>query len=534
VTLEQLARERGVFFSDRSKPCIELPGSGGAGTKFRIRADGSNGQKDQCVVSFLGSDITTASFAMYTFSAAVLVQAITLICFSSFADHGPYRKKMLMMFAYLGSVASAIFIFISPAIYFIAPFVVIVGVTCLGCSFSLLNAFLPLLVTNHQDNAQSEDSSDEQELEALNPESGHVVHRSDPKKLTRDLERSAKISSKGVGLGYIAAILVQCFSILILLLFSKFSISKSNPSLPMRIILFLVGIWWAVFSVPTIMWLRPRPGPPLPTQLQAPLATRPSLFSKLRTQLFYLRFSLASFWATLRSALQLRQCVIFLIAWFLLSDTIATISGTAVLFARTELEMGTIAIALLSITSIGFGIVGAFAWPRIAAFKGLSTKTVLLYCMFLMEIVPLYGLLGYVPFIQKMGFLGLQNAWEIYPLGALHGFIMGGISSYARSVFAPLIPEGREAAFFALYAVTDKGSSAIGPALVGWIVDRAGTIRPAFIFLAILALLPGPLIWRLDMDRGRKDAARMAAKGRERERRIEEEDMGQDFEIDED
>jgi UMF1 family MFS transporter len=56
-----------------------------------MRADG--GEKEQCVVNFLGTEVTTSSFAMYTFSAAVLVQAVTLICFSSFADHG-----MLILF----------------------------------------------------------------------------------------------------------------------------------------------------------------------------------------------------------------------------------------------------------------------------------------------------------------------------------------------------------------------------------------------------------------------------------------------------
>lgn len=410
---------------------------------------------------------------------------------------------MLLTFAYVGSIASALFIFISPSVFFLAPLLVIIGVACLGCSFTLLNAFLPLLVTNHEDNHKLDDDADSDfELEALNPEST-PVHRSDPDKLARDLERSAKISSKGVGLGYIAAILVQVCSILILFLFSKTSISKTSPSLPMRVILFIVGIWWAIFTIPTFLWLRQRPGPPLPTKS----GLRPS---KLSTVFFYIKFSLSSFWATIRQAVRLRQTVIFLISWFLLSDAIATVSGTAVLFARTELSMGTIAIALLSITSIGFGIVGAFAWPRIAAWRSYSPKTVLLACVFLMEIVPLYGLLGYIPFMQSLGFGGLQQAWEIYPLGALHGFIMGGISSYARSVYAPLIPEGREAAFFALYAVTDKGSSAVGPALVGWIVDRAGTIRPAFIFLAVLVLCPGPLIWWLDVEKGREDAGRMA------------------------
>ena len=140
-----------------------------------------------------------------------------------------------------------------------------------------------------------------------------------------------------------------------------------------------------------------------------------------------------------------------------------------------------------------------------------------------MEIIPLYGLLGYIPLFQRLGFIGLQQAWEIYPIAVLHGIVMGGISSYARSVFAPLIPEGSEAAFFALYAVTDKGSSAVGPTLVGRITDNAGTIRPAFIFLAVLVMLPAPLLWRLDVEKGREDARAMAegdAKGRGRYERV--------------
>ena len=212
----------------------------------------------------------------------------------------------------------------------------------------------------------------------------------------------------------------------------------------------------------------------------------------------------------MRKAIRLRQTIIFLISWFLLSDAVATISGTAVLFARTELHMGTIAIALLSITAIGFGIVGAFAWPRVQRHFALQPKTVLLCCIAGMELIPLYGLLGYVPLFKSLGFIGLQQAWEIYPVAVVHGIVMGGISSYARSVYAPLIPEGSEAAFFALYAVTDKGSSAVGPALVGWIVDRAGTIRPAFVFLAVLVVLPTPLLWWLDVEKGREDARAMA------------------------
>jgi len=87
---------------------------------------------------------------------------------------------------------------------------------------------------------------------------------------------------------------------------------------------------------------------------------------------------------------------------------------------------------------------------------------------------------------------------------------MGGLSSYCRSFFGLLIPPGSEAAFYALYAITDKGSSAVGPAVVGVIVDATGQIRPAFFFLAILIALPAPLVLMVDADKGRDDAARTA------------------------
>jgi UMF1 family MFS transporter len=90
VILEQLARENGYFFSDSTKKCVD---HGDAGS-LRMRAEGQN-QTDQCIIRFLGKTMSTSSFAMYTFSAAVMVQAVTLVCFSSFADHGMSLHKHL-------------------------------------------------------------------------------------------------------------------------------------------------------------------------------------------------------------------------------------------------------------------------------------------------------------------------------------------------------------------------------------------------------------------------------------------------------
>jgi UMF1 family MFS transporter len=74
----------------------------------------------------------------------------------------------------------------------------------------------------------------------------------------------------------------------------------------------------------------------------------------------------------------------------------------------------------------------------------------------------------------------------MYPVGAIYGFVLGGLSSYCRALFGELIPPGYEAAFYALYAITDKGSSVFGPAVVGAITDACGEIRPVCFSLFFL------------------------------------------------
>jgi UMF1 family MFS transporter len=94
--LEQLARERGVFWSDKSTPCTAKAPGGAASVVANATAAAVRNlaratverDKDQCVVNIAGFEVTTASFAMYTFSLAVLVQAISLVSFSAVADHG--------------------------------------------------------------------------------------------------------------------------------------------------------------------------------------------------------------------------------------------------------------------------------------------------------------------------------------------------------------------------------------------------------------------------------------------------------------
>ena len=415
-----------------------------------------------------------------------------------------------------------LFMTVAPPVFVLGSILAVIGVTCLGSSFVVLNSFLPVLVAN--DPSVQDTKEETEELPHLNTQGQYTnppspsvddedfgndrsphQRESETKEqppVSPELQLSTRISSKGVGLGYCAAVVVQIFSIVMLVVLSKTSISKASATLPLRFVLLLVGIWWFSFTMVCRMWLRNRPGPPL----ESTGANR----SRWRVWLHSVGFSWKSLWRTIKVAVKLREVLVFLVAWFMLSDAVATVSSTAILFARTELKLSTTSVGLLSITAMTSGMAGAFFWPVISRRFGLKPNQTIILCIALFELIPLYGMLSYIPLIKKWGVFGLQQPWEIFPLAFVHGVVSGGFSSYCRSFFGQLIPPGSEAAFYALYAATDKGSSFIGPAIVGVLIDATGQVRSGFVFIAILIVLPIPLIWMVNVEKGRRDGVAMA------------------------
>ena len=461
---------------------------------------------------------------MYTFSISVLVQALIIISMSGAADHGIYRKSFLLSFAFTGSVATMLFLAVVPQIYAFGALLAIIANTCFGASFVLLNSFLPVLVRRHpsiqamasksdghprcDEQPDSDETGTEDDDRELESSADALLQSADSRRLppasrtnasaSPALQLSTRISSYGIGIGYIAAVIVQTLGILVVLLAGRLTTSST---LILRVVLFFVGLWWFVFTIPAALWLRPRPGPPLPFSNKN---------KHTRSWAGYIAYAWRSLFKTIMRARHLKDVVLFLVAWFLLSDSIATVSGTAVLFAKTELQMKPAALALISLIGTLTGVVGAFSWSKLSRWLDIRPSQTIIACICLFEVIPVYGLLGYIPAIQRLGFLGLQQPWEMYPLGAVYGFVLGGLSSYCRSLFGELIPPGSEAAFYALYAITDKGSSVFGPAIVGAITDRYGEIRPAFVFLAVLIFVPLPLMLLVDVDRGKREGMEMA------------------------
>ena len=437
IALEQLSRERGFLLSDRTKPCkgssidLSTPGPDHRHSTFHSRSP--KAEAGQCIITILGADVNTASFAMYTFSISVLIQALLIISMSAAADHGRSRKSFLLSFAFTGAVATMLFLAIAPEFYLLGALLAVIANTCFGASFVLLNSFLPILVrrellpnfqycltawsalgdlsayealatfyprsananrTGHPTirrlcfDEQNEPvqhgpsilvngherndrfASDESAQALLKPTLEQNESRSSlsKEKVSPALRLSTQISSYGIGIGYFAAVIVQTLGIIIVIVVQP--LTKST-TLPLRLALFVIGLWWLVFTIPSALWLRPRPGPPLPSAAKQ---------GQGRSWVGYSAYAWKSLWKTILRARHLKDVMLFLAAWFLLSDSIATISGTAVLFAKTDLQMKPAALALISLTGTVVGVIGAFSWGKISRTLNLKPSQTIIAC----------------------------------------------------------------------------------------------------------------------------------------------------------
>ena len=80
----------------------------------------------------------------------------------------------------------------------------------------------------------------------------------------------------------------------------------------------------------------------------------------------------------------------------------------------------------------------------------------------------------------------LETVAQAWVLGAVIAIVLGGSQALSRSLFSRMIPAGREASFFGLYEISERGTSWIGPLVFGVVVGMTGSYRQAILSLIVL------------------------------------------------
>ena len=94
----------------------------------------------------------------------------------------------------------------------------------------------------------------------------------------------------------------------------------------------------------------------------------------------------------------------------------------------------------------------------------------------------------------------------MHVLAVWFGACLGSAQAYGRALFSELIPEGHEADMFALFEITDKGSSWLGPLVAALIVQETGRVRPVLLYLLCAMVFPGAALHFLDLEESIKSA----------------------------
>ncbi|RUS24560.1 autophagy-related protein 22-like protein [Jimgerdemannia flammicorona] len=410
ITLEQLARDNGFLLPDKTIPCSQTNN-----VTAPLFAPSPLFDEGRCVVYFLGHWIDTASFSLYVFSFSVIIQALTVISMGPGADHGSYRKILLLTFALLGSISTLLFTVVTPDIFWLGGILAVIGNVSFGASIVCINGYLPLLVRNHWEvrrivqeirERRSVAADDINRRSILTSSASPTTERTpllltpapntDPTLLilahnlhvTTD-RVATSVSANGMAIGYLGGILLLmvCLGIVSFMGETTFSLQVGIS---------LSGAWWLLLSAVAARWLLPRPGPPLPADEGG-----------------YVTYAWKKLGKTVIKARELKNTFWFLVAWVMLSDGYTTITSTALLFAKTALHIPKTDLILIALITPTFAIIGALIFPGLQRSFGLTTKGTIVLLLCLMLFIPAYGCAGFLPLFKDLGWGGLTDPREL-------------------------------------------------------------------------------------------------------------------------
>ena len=137
---------------------------------------------------------------------------------------------------------------------------------------------------------------------------------------------------------------------------------------------------------------------------------------------------------------------------------------------------------------VAFG--GALLFGRIAI--RIGAKRALVIGLVIWTVVVIYAYLG---------LRGENRILEFWILGAFIALVMGGTQAVSRSLFANMIPQGKEAEFFSIYEVSERGTSWLGPLAFGLVNQFSGSLRPAILSIILFFVVGLLLLLRVDVRR---------------------------------
>jgi len=444
-------------------------------------------------VSLFGLPVAPDSVLPFAIAFSVVFQAGFLPILGAIADYSNRRKQMLQLFAIIGAITTIGMFFITPGTWWLGPLLFIIANLAFGSAIVFYNAYLP-------------DIASEEE---------------------RD-----RVSSYGWAMGYLGGFILLALNLALFLLGDNIGVSGG---LAVRINLASAGVWWLGFS--TITWKRLQirrasrtlpegesilsiafkqlsetmetPAKTIAILLLSPLIifiwaplVAPFVFQLLTVQNWSVDLAILPILVPpmtgpmvmliiflRRKYRTLPETSKYLTSYLIYNDGIQTVIAVASTFAAApilngglELDDQILIAVILMIQFVAFG--GALFWGKLAAWVGAKRSIIVSLIIWTIVVVYAFG-----------GMKGETRVVEFVILGFFIALVLGGSQAISRSLFAQMVPKSKEAEFFSIYEISERGTSWLGPMVFGIANQVFGNLRIAilaliFFFAVGLILLP--------------------------------------------
>jgi UMF1 family MFS transporter len=404
-----------------------------------------------------GVDFNTSTAQLgFANSIASLMVALMAPILGAIADRGSAKKKFLVFFAYLGASMTAGLYLVERGEWAWAIVVYVMGVI----GFMGANVFYDSLLP-------------------------HVASE-------RDVDY---VSGLGFSMGYLGGGLLFAFNVLAVTMPGRFGFTDATQAV--KVAFLSVALWWGVFTLFPIRWV--------PEGKSSPRANaRGPVIAEGFRQLA----------GTFRKARHLKTVFLFLLAYWFYIDGVDTIIVMAVDYGMSiGFDSNDLILALLIVqfvgfpAALGFGKLGQWWGPR----KGI------------------YLAIAVYLFLTLWGVM-MKSKWEFYVLAILIGCVQGGIQALSRSFYSRLIPREQSGEFYGFYNMLGKFAAIVGPSLMGGVgllvkrfmmppsatTDQMTAIghlasRSGMASLLILFVIGGVLLYFVDEEKGKREAAKLTA-----------------------
>ncbi len=284
------------------------------------------------------------------------------------------------------------------------------------------------------------------------------------------------VSSLGFSLGYIGGGLLFAVNVVMYLKPALFGIPDGPTAI--RISFLSVAVWWAVFSLPIMIFVKEPKSDETRSSGNAVAAGWKQLVH------------------TLSELRHLKVVGLFLLAYWFYIDGVDTIIKMAVDYGiALGFPSQSLIVALLLVQFVAF--------PAALIYHKFAQKIGVKQALFV-------AILAY-SVITVLGFM-MRTVLHFYLLAVAIGLFQGGIQALSRSYYTRLIPENKAAEFFGFFNMLGKFATIIGPTLLGLVTVITGSNRYGILSILILFVAGAILLKKVDEEEGRRLAEEHLAK----------------------